>query len=150
MDYLEVNEHTNQVFVMRTNAVGFLTHEVPIGFVADGDIDENALNAVAKTAGWRMVPGAEWCEGENYGFIAAERLTTPVSFVGTELPENHLELAKSAGVNATALVKYSAADGKVRAVYLTSEFDWGEPLPESVAAGVSSDTAVAFSHEDTA
>lgn len=150
MDYLEVNEHTNAVYMMRTNDDGFLTHEVPIGFVPEGDVDEDALNAVAKSAGWRISEGAEWCEGDEYGFIAAEQITTPVSFVGAELPENHLELAKNAGVNATSLVKSEDLEGKVRAHYLTSEFDWGEPLPESVAAGVSSDTAVRFSHEDTA
>lgn len=150
MDYLEVSEHTNLVYLMKTNDSGFLTHEVAIGSIDDGDVTEDALNAVAKTAGWRITPYAEWCEGDDYGFVAAEQITTPVSFVGSELPENHFELAKSAGVDAKVLVKYSAADGKVRAHYLTSEFDWGEQLPDSIAAGVSSEMTVAFSHEDTA
>lgn len=119
--------------LIKTNEDGFITHEVVL---IDG-LPENALAGFGKAItkanelGWDVAdPEHELITSEDKSteWLPVAPKAVSVSFVGSALPDNALELAQGAGVPAVSLVKAEEPnEGKVRAwftVDVPKGFEW--------------------------
>ena len=125
MRYLELNRTAKTAAVIRTNADGFVTHEVVLGPCAD---TEQALE-YATLCGW--LSSGEWISSGDFTCIDLEPIPQWVAFVGSTVPDNAVELARGAGVMAVDVLKTenASSEGKVRVLFsveVPKNWEWAE------------------------
>ena len=128
--HLEINHNTGNAAVIRTNADGFVTHEVVIA----QSVDAEAVAERARELGWTV--GSDWWPSGDHEIALLTPTPVWVSFVG-HVPENAVELARNAGVMATQkIVEEDLPEvGKIRVrfeVELPNKWEWNDS-PEWVA-----------------
>jgi len=137
--HLEINHNTGNAGVIRTNADGFVTHEVIISQSTSHDEVTEQANAL----GWTV--GADWWPSGDHEIALLEPTPVWVSFVG-HVPENAIELARGAGVMATGIVSQEdlPEQGKVRVqfdVELPKGWLW-QDVPDWVALSDEEETVI--------
>ena len=137
LTHIEIELTSGAVNVCRKNAEnGIVTRSVCIGSVSmENEIDkETVAVALAKQFGWIPLL-SEWAQGAEHKWIECQPQFVSVSFVGKEVPENAVAVAKSAGVEVLELLhveEYDDNSGKTRAWFTTEEpknWTWENPLP---------------------
>ena len=133
-EMLQFSTAEGKASLIKTNDDGYVTHENVVALATPFDTlaDFQAVCAVVESLGFDTANPDYELEKSDDGELAWLQVTPkpmPVSFVGY-LPNNALDLAKTVGVPAIALLNHSDPDpetGKVRAYFSVSvprDFEW--------------------------
>jgi len=138
-EMLQFNIAEGKASLIKTNDEGYVTHENVVVLATSFDSLADFLNATAIVEGLGFDTGnpdydLEKSDDGELAWLQIAPKPMPVSFVGY-LPDNALDLAKSVGVPALALLNHDDLDpdnGRVRAYFSVSAprgFEW-QTTPE--------------------